>query len=91
MKEGYKLKLEGKLIKGTKITRRELFEKEDDSMPFREMLEECLISLCRELDIPVPIWMKKNTHEFATFHRTFFTADQFPEKVNFDRLEIKIV
>jgi len=84
------LKLTGNLIKGTKITKRAFFEGTDNSISYRDMLEECLIGICKELDIPVPIWMKKNTHEFAVFRRTFFTSEQFNEKVNFDRFEIKM-
>lgn len=84
------MKLAGKLIKGTKIAKKAFFEKNDNSMSYTDMLEECLIGLCKELDIPVPIWMKKNTHEFAAFRRTFFSNDQFAEKVNFDRFEIRL-
>jgi hypothetical protein len=84
------LKLAGNLIKGTKIIKRTFFEKNDNSMSYRDILEECLIGLCKELDIPVPIWMKKNTHEFVVFRRTFFTSEQFNEKVKFDRFEIKV-
>ncbi|NSW91126.1 MAG: hypothetical protein HPY74_10735 [Firmicutes bacterium] len=84
------MKLAGKLIKGTKIAKKAFFEKNDNSMSYTDMLEECLIGLCKELDIPVPIWMKKNTHEFAAFQRTFFSNDQFAEKVNFDRFEIRL-
>lgn len=84
------MKLTGNLIKGTKIIKRAFFEKNDNSMSYRDILEECLIGLCKELDIPVPIWMKKNTHEFVVFRRTFFTSEQFNEKVKFDRFEIKV-
>ncbi|HOJ10420.1 MAG TPA: hypothetical protein PK733_07495 [Clostridiales bacterium] len=84
------MKLAGNLIKGTKIIRRASFEKEDQSISFHDMLEESLLALCKELDIPVPIWMKKNTGEFAMFRRTFFTSEQFTEKVGFDRFEIRM-
>lgn len=64
-------------------------ETDDNKTPFRETLETCFISLCKELDIQVPMWLKKNTTEFASFRRTSFTEEQFIEKVNFQRLEIK--
>lgn len=83
------MKLTGTLIKGTKITKQAFFEIRNDKIQYRVLLEECFIGLCKELDIPVPIWMKKNTHEFVVFKKTFFTNEQFNEKVKFDRFEIQ--
>jgi len=54
------------------------------------LLEEGLISLCRELDIPVPLWLNKNTSEFARYRKTFFDRDQFIEDVKFDRFELRM-
>ena len=83
------MKLYGFIKKGTKIVKQTLYEVNNREQSFRDALEECFIGLCRELDIPVPIWLKKNTSEFAKFHRTFFPHDQFIEKVDFDRLEVR--
>ena len=61
------------------------------SMPdFHDRLENCLLSLCHDADIPAPIWLSKNTNDLARFKKTSFYAEQFAEKVNFDRFEIKI-
>ena len=57
---------------------------------FHDRLENCLLSLCRDADIPAPIWLSKNTTELARFKKTSFYAEQFAEKVNFDRFEIRI-
>jgi len=84
------MKLTGNIIKGTKIVKRTSREKEDPKMTFHDILEESLVVLCKDLDIPVPIWMKKNTNEFAMFRRTFFGSEQFTEKVDFDRFEIRM-
>ncbi|HHV95205.1 MAG TPA: hypothetical protein GXX37_01805 [Clostridiaceae bacterium] len=84
------MKLTGTLIIGTKTIKKITVEKDDPDMSFHDILEECFIDLCKGLDIPVPIWMKKNTTEFSAFRRTFFTNEQFTEKVNFDRLEIRM-
>jgi hypothetical protein len=84
------LKLYGKLIKGTRIIKETFVEQKDESVSFRDQLEECLINLCKELDIPVPLWLKKNTKEFAIHHRTFFTGEHFVEKIAFDKFEIRI-
>ena len=82
--------LHGSLIKGTKTVKEALVEKNEEGFSFRDILEECFIDLCKELDIQVPLWLNKNTTEFANYRRTFFTGDQFMEKVPFDRFEIRI-
>jgi len=84
------MKLTGILIIGTKAVKKMTVEKDDPDMSFHDILEECFIDLCRGLDIPVPIWMKKNTTEFAAFRRTFFSNEQFTEQVTFDRFEIRL-
>ena len=83
--------LNGKAIRNSKIVNEATVEKSDDGMSYRDLLEDCLISLCKELDISVPMWLKKNTTEFVNFKKTTFTADQFVEKIKFDRLEIRLI
>lgn len=77
-----KLFLEGRLVKEAGSNTPE------EGASFRDKLEKCLLGLCSELDIPVPLWLKKNTRELAIFRRTFFTREQFMEKVWFDKFEI---
>jgi len=84
------LKLYGKIIRDTKILSDTFVVEEDSTLLYRERLEKCLINLCREMGIPVPIWLEKNTKEFVCFRRTFFSNEQFVEKVDFDRFEIRI-
>ena len=83
------MKLSGRLIKDTKVVREAFFVSRMNSS-FRDALEECLIGICRELDIQVPLWLKKNTNEIVFYRKTSFFKDQFVEKVNFDRFEITI-
>lgn len=82
--------LVGRLIKGTYTIKESIYKKDDEEAGFRDLLEEGLISLCRDLDIPVPLWLKKNTSEFARYRETFFAKDQFVETIKFDRFELKI-
>jgi hypothetical protein len=84
------LKLYGKIIRDTIILKDSFVVEEDTTLQFHKKLEKCLIDLCREIGIPVPIWLEKNTKEFAYFKKTFFTNEQFVEKVNFDRFEIRL-
>jgi hypothetical protein len=82
------LTLRGKIFIEGKLIKEDISVNPDESLSFRDKLEQCLIDICSKLDTPVPLWLKKNTKELAIFHRTFFTREQFVEKVWFDKLEI---
>ncbi len=79
-----KLYLDGKLIREAEVA------EYDSKQPFHDRLEKCLVDLCAGLDIPVPLWLKKNTRELGIFKRTFFPREQFIDKVWFDKLEIQL-
>ena len=84
------MKLEGRLFianRMSEIKEVETADKEGEAYSVR--LERALVELCRQMDIPVPLWMKKNTHEFAAFRQTIFFKEQYTEKVRFDRFQIK--
>lgn len=90
-KEADSVRLEGKVFAGGIVRAMAVAEDRDESRRFVSRLEECLRSLCRELAIPIPIWMKKNTGEFARFHQTVFVDEQFHEPVAFDRFQIRLL
>lgn len=52
-------------------------------------VEDCLIELCRDFDIPCPIWLHKHEHEFESFRHTAFLPEHFIEDVPFQRMEIE--
>ena len=54
-----------------------------------EGVEDALTELCREFDIPRPIWLNKHYREFEDFRRTQFLPEHFMEEVPFQRLEIE--
>ena len=54
-------------------------------------VEDALTELCREFDIPRPIWLNKHYREFDEFHRTQFLPEHFMEEVPFQRLEIEFL
>lgn len=83
------MKLEGKLFRANLLIGNKTVELPDVPGSFTKQLGECLVMLCHELDIPIPLWMEKNTHEFARFHQTIFFAEHFAETVFFDRFQIK--
>ncbi len=82
--------LNGKLMVEGKIVRESNSTDNDNEHSFRDKLENCLVELCLNLEIPVPLWLKKNTHELGIFRKTFFTTEQFIEKVWFDKFEIQL-
>lgn len=52
---------------------------------------EALQELCKEFDVPNPIWLGKQQREFEQFRLTSFGPDNFVEEVPFDRLEIEFL
>ncbi len=82
--------LNGKLMVEGRIVREAASQDNDGAHSFRDKLENCLVELCSSLEIPVPLWLKKNTRELAAFRKTFFTSEQFIEKVWFDKFEISL-
>lgn len=80
----------GSLIIEGKTVRETMAKSEGPDLSFRDKLEKCLLDVCGQLEIPVPLWLKKNTTEFAKFRRTFFSNEQFIEKVWFDKFEFKL-
>ena len=82
--------LNGKLIVEGKLIREMGAEDNDEAHNFRDKLQSCLVDVCGKLEVPVPLWLKKNTRELAIFRRTFFSREQFIDKVWFDKLEINL-
>ena len=52
-------------------------------------VEDALTELCRQFDIPCPIWLSKHENEFESFRHTAFLPEHFMEEVPFQRLEIE--
>ena len=84
------LTLEGRLFVANRMTEIKTVTTEDTDASYAKCLEKALVELCRQMDIPVPMWMKKNTREFAAFGQTIFFAEQYTEKVRFDRFQIRV-
>lgn len=82
--------LYGKLMKGNMPLKEAKAESLDNDKPFHDQMEEAFVRLCRSLDIPVPIWLKKNTREIAGYRKTYFEKEQFLEDTIFDRFVLEI-
>lgn len=65
----------------------------------RQGIEECawgdereaLTELCRQFDIPRPLWLEKHEREFGAFRHTRFLPEHFMEDVPFQYLEIEFL
>ena len=86
------MKLEGRLFVANRMTEiKEVETPDNEGEPYSVRLERALVDLCRQMDIPVPMWMKKNTKEFAAFGQTIFFREQYTENVRFDRFQIRVI
>jgi hypothetical protein len=54
-------------------------------------LDEALDELCRMLDVPRPIVLKKHRSEFLRFGRTRFSPGDFIETVRFTGFEVELL
>lgn len=86
-----KMKLEGRTFKGNNIMNVCVVDHTNDKVRYSKELEEALILLCTEMDIPLPMWLSKNTHEFAAFRQTIFFSEQYNQKVSFDRFQMRLL
>lgn len=84
------MKVEGRLFRESILLNVDYVTYEDESLRFSKELENALILLCRKMDIPVPLWLDKNTQEFAAFRQTVFFSEQFSQKVEFERFQFKL-
>ena len=85
------MKLEGKIFKGNVMWREATVIVDEPQLTFVKELEKALIETCRSLDIPIPMWLSKNTQEFAAFRQTLFFSDQFTEPFPYDRFQIRLL
>lgn len=83
------MQLEGKLFRANLMIQMATVSQPDTSERFVVQLERAFIQLCRQLEMPLPIWMEKNTKEFARFHQTLFFAEQFTDPIAFERFQIR--
>lgn len=84
------MKLHGRLIKNNMPLIDKSVVNMNEKTDFHDKMERLFIELCQEMDIPVPIWLKKNTREIAQYKKTYFSNDQFLEKVYFDKFILEL-
>ena len=85
------IQLEARVYRGERIVAQAVTPLEGDEDGFVPALERALRRLLRDLDLPLPLWLHKNSREFARFHVTIFFPGQFTETVDFDRLQLRLL
>lgn len=74
-----------KVLKKHRIDRQKTIECNMDSV------KTALDEVCKELDIPCPIWLGKQEREFDSFRLTSFSDDNFVESIDFTKLAIEYI
>lgn len=86
------MKLEGRIFLQNHSLRDAVVEMDNPGdLHYVELLDRILIELCHQLEVPLPIWLEKNTREFVRFRQTLFFSGQFTEPVKFDRFQIRLI
>ena len=83
--------LEGRLFVANRMTEIKEVTTEDADASYSKRLERALVELCKQMDIPVPMWMKKNPKELAAFGQTIFFREQYTDNIRFDRFQIRVI
>jgi len=83
-----KISLWGKVITKNRITAHHTVACAQHSM---DEYAAAITAVCRELDIPNPVVLKKHEKDLTEFNMTRFLPDDFMESVKFQRLEIEVI
>ena len=84
------MRLTGFLIYDGRNLRNASISNDNTDRCFHDRLEDSFVSLCKELGISVPVWLKKNTKELAMCKKTSFFKDQFYDDFIYERFEIRL-
>ncbi len=76
-----------KIIVGEKITQQITYER-DEKFVYSQFFSY-LSDICEELDIPTPILLKTHIFGYAKFRTVRFTARDFAETPEFDKLVLE--
>lgn len=74
-------------MKNGKIMKQFVYEREGttDYSIFFEYVRD----ICEALDIPTPVLIKTHLFNYAKYNTVRFTADDFVEKIDFDKLVLE--
>ena len=78
------IRIWAKIMKNGKIVKQYVYEREGltDYSVFFDYVKD----ICEALDIPTPVLIKTHLFNYAKYNNVKFKADDFVEKINFDKL-----
>lgn len=83
-------RLMGSIYKDTHILRNTVIC--DDTKATRtKKVFDALDCICRQFDLPSPIWLDANIKDFQKFAKVRFSQDNFIELLDFDYLELQVI
>lgn len=85
------MQLWGKIIQGHRTVRQQTLTLEETDQPLIDRVREAMDAMALELDLPRPIWFKRNEEDIRVFGRTEFHQDHFIEPVHFTRFEVELI
>lgn len=81
------IRIWAKILKNGKIIKQTVYEREG-STDYSEFFEY-VCDICETLDCPTPIIIKTHLFNYAKYNNVRFAADDFVEKIHFDKLVLE--
>lgn len=78
------IRIWAKIIKNGKIAKQFVYERE--GLTDYSLFFEYVRDICEVLDCPTPVLIKTHLFNYAKYNNVRFKADDFVEKINFDKL-----
>ncbi|MEG9430239.1 MAG: hypothetical protein VZQ61_04870 [Christensenellaceae bacterium] len=78
------IRIWAKLVKNGKIVKQYVYERE--GLTDYSMFFDYVKDICESLDCPTPVLIKTHLFNYAKYNNVKFKADDFVEKINFDKL-----
>ena len=72
------------------IVKHRIYKQATEPCTFEE-IPQALNKICKDFDIPAPMWLGKQEREIEMFRLTSFGPDNFIEEVDFQKLEIEFL
>ncbi|MBR2263987.1 MAG: hypothetical protein IJ917_06550 [Firmicutes bacterium] len=85
------MQLWGKIVQGHRTVRQYTLTLEDSDRTLVRRVQAAMDEMVMKLDLPRPIWFKRNEEDIEVFGRTEFHQDHFIEPVHFTRFEIELI
>ncbi len=81
------IRIWAKVLKNNKIKKQYVFEK-SENMDY-SMFFDYLREICENLDIATPVLIKTHLFNYAKYNVVRFSADDFMESIDFDKLVLE--